>query len=97
VTGKTKHLIIMKYLLIFYLSFIANSFAGNWDMDHPSLYVANVYYDGEMIASIQRLSTKDEWNIYCLEGERYPENTNLSYKNVNDAFHDSKKKCKLYP
>jgi hypothetical protein len=87
----------MKYLLIFYLAFISNAFAANWDINYPSLYVANVYYDGEMIASIQRSSENDKWKLYCIIGRKYAKNNNLSYKEVSDAFDDTKKKCKVYP
>ncbi len=91
----TRKLSIIITLALFIIPNFA--FAGNWEIDYPSMYVANVYHDGEMIASIQRLSTEDKWSIYCIAGEKRAKNNNLSYKEVVDAFHNAKKKCKTSP
>lgn len=93
---------MIKYLLTAYLILIPNSFAESrlayWDFVVVNKFVVNIYYDNDNVASIQRLSSNDDWSLYCYDyTESHETDADLSYTELMQAFEDAKRKCKKYP
>jgi hypothetical protein len=68
-----------------------------WDFIAVNSFVVNIYYDQEMVASIDRLSENENWNLTCISGYNKESNSDgKKYRTVLEAFEDAKEECKKY-